>query len=59
MQLVKKMPIVHVDGNIARNCGGRQDAGHPQVYYQLDTRDPSKPVTCKWSGIRFMKSDHH
>lgn len=56
---VKKMPIVYVDGNVVRHCGGRQSAGHPQVYYQLDTKTPEKPVTCKWSGIRFMRRDHH
>ena len=29
--------------------------GHEQVYYQLDTVNPEKPVTCRYSGLRFMK----
>ena len=59
MQNIKKMPVIYVDGNVARVNGGRMDAGHPQVYYQLDTANPEKPVTCKWSGLRFKMKPHH
>lgn len=58
MKNIKKMPVIQVDSNIVRVNGGRIDAGHPQVYYQLDTAH-GRPVSCKWSGLRFQMSDHH
>jgi uncharacterized Zn-finger protein len=59
MKNIKKMPVIYVDGNVVRNVGGRMNAGHPQVYYQLDTKNPDKSVTCKWSGMRFKMNPHH
>jgi uncharacterized Zn-finger protein len=58
MKNIKQMPVIEVEGNIARTNGGRMDAGHPNVYYQLDTAHQG-PVTCKWSGLKFQMKSHH
>ncbi|EAS07703.1 zinc-finger protein (macronuclear) [Tetrahymena thermophila SB210] len=61
-QLIAKVPIIYVDSNIVRCIGGTEiNAGHPQVYIQLDTRKHGTPQTCKYCGLRYAKKmdGHH
>ena len=55
---IKNIPVIEVEGDTVRTFGGIMNSGHNQVYYALDVRNPNKPVTCKWSGLRF-KMKHH
>ena len=33
--------------------------GHPQVYIQLNTRNPGEYVVCKWCGLRYAYDPDH
>ena len=34
-------------------------SGHPQVYIQVNTRNPGEPVSCKYCGLRYALEGHH
>lgn len=34
--------------------GTELNAGHPQQYIQLNTKNPEKPSTCKYCGLRYQ-----
>jgi len=56
---IHRIPVVEVDQDVVRCFGGTKiGAGHPQVYIQLNTKDPSKPQTCKWCGLKFVRKHH-
>ena len=43
-ELIASMPVIEVDGNVARCTGVNEiGMGHPVEYIALNTRDPSKP----------------
>lgn len=52
-----KVPPIVVDDDVVR-CGGVRSTGlgHPIVYIQLNTRDPTKPAMCKWCGLRYVRN---
>ena len=55
-ELISQVPVVEVDGTVAR-CSGVNEFGygHPVHYIQLDTKNRGKPVACKWCGLRFKQ----
>jgi len=59
-QNIHKIPVIYADHDVVRCIGGTEiNTGHPQVYIQLNTRDPSKPSVCKYCGLKFMRRHGH
>ena len=55
-ELISAIPVIEVDGSVARCTGVHEYGyGHPVHYIQLDTKDMSRPVICKWCGLRYKK----
>lgn len=67
-ELIAKVPSVEVEDDVALcyvyYCLTKGVAeygwGHPVEYIKLNTRDITKPIICKYCGLRFVKKqDHH
>mmetsp|Transcript_137299 Transcript_137299/g.194268 ORF Transcript_137299/g.194268 Transcript_137299/m.194268 type:complete len:149 (+) Transcript_137299:50-496(+) len=53
---IHEVPVIYMNSNVVRCTGGSKiEAGHPQVYLQLDTRNPGKVVTCPYCGLRYAR----
>jgi uncharacterized Zn-finger protein len=56
-ELVNSVPVIEVFDDVVRCMGGASPGmGHPTVYIQLNTRDPTSPVRCKWCGLRYVRA---
>mmetsp|Transcript_25950 Transcript_25950/g.79876 ORF Transcript_25950/g.79876 Transcript_25950/m.79876 type:complete len:99 (-) Transcript_25950:257-553(-) len=58
-ELIAKVPVIKVKGNIAVCDGGGGALGHPIEYIQLNVVDPTKPSVCKYCGLRYIKDTGH
>ena len=59
-ELINKMPIIEVDGDVSRCTGVHgMNLGHPVQYIQLDRRHEFTPAVCKWCGLRYRRKAHH
>lgn len=56
MELIAKVPVMKVAGNIAVCHGTDFEQGHPKVYINLD-----KPGahSCGYCGLRYEQGEHH
>ena len=53
LELVHRVPIVEVDGDMAICDGGGGAMGHPLEYISLEV--PGEVVYCKYCSVRYMK----
>ncbi|EGR30700.1 nad transhydrogenase subunit beta, putative [Ichthyophthirius multifiliis] len=59
-QLIHKVPVIEVDSDNVRCLGGTENnAGHPQVYIQLNTKQAGKVQTCKYCGLKYARKLHN
>jgi NADH dehydrogenase (ubiquinone) Fe-S protein 6 len=59
-ELIKKQPVIMVDGPIAVCDGGGGSLGHPLEYIQLASHHgDSVPQVCIYCGLRFAQKPHH
>lgn len=59
-ELIHSVPPIEVDDDVAMCMGvSEMNWGHPIEWITVNTRDPSKPNTCKYCGLRYIKKHHH
>jgi len=59
-ELISQVPVIEVDDDVAMCWGvGEAHWGHPVQFIALNTRNPLKPNTCKYCGLRYVKKQHH
>jgi hypothetical protein len=59
-ELIKKQPVIMVDGPVAVCDGGGGSLGHPLEYIQLASHHgDSVPQVCIYCGLRFAQKPHH
>jgi uncharacterized Zn-finger protein len=56
MELVNKVPIIEVDGEMAVCDGGGGGLGHPNEYISLAR--PGSVNACKYCSLRFTQKAH-
>ena len=58
LELIKKVPVIEVEGDIAICDGGGGALGHPIEYIKVGSRG-GEPVSCIYCGLRFKQKDAH
>jgi len=58
LELIKKVPVIEVEGDIAICDGGGGALGHPIEYIKVGSRG-GEPVSCIYCGLRFAQKDAH
>jgi NADH dehydrogenase (ubiquinone) Fe-S protein 6 len=58
-ELIARVPVIEVHGNVAVCDGGGGALGHPTEYIKLDKRSGAVPATCKYCQMRFRKVGGH
>jgi NADH dehydrogenase (ubiquinone) Fe-S protein 6 len=57
LELVNKVPVVEVDGNMAVCDGGGGALGHPLEYISLER--PGAVESCKYCALKYTKKKKH
>ena len=54
-ELIAKVPVIKVKGNLATCNGGGGALGHPIEYITLNKVDLTEPTECKYCGLRYVR----